>query len=117
MEKFLLIVRADIEKLRTIPEAQRYAGWPDMVEWVKSITDSGNHIAGAPLDVHGRYVTQDTVLSDGPFIESKEGVLGFDILQAENIEQAVAIAQTCPMVTRGLAKREVRPILSLAKRE
>jgi hypothetical protein len=113
MEKFLLIVRADIEKLRKISEAERYSGWPDMLGWVKSIADSGNHIAGAPLDVHGRYVTREAVLSDGPFIESKEGVLGFDIIQAENIEQAVAIAQSCPMVQRGLAKREVRPIVSL----
>jgi hypothetical protein len=113
MNKFLLIVKADIEKLRKIPQEQRYADWPNMLDWVKSITDSGNHIAGAPLDVTGRYVTREGVLSDGPFIESKEGVLGFDIIQAKDIEQAVAIAQTCPMVMEGLAIREVRPMLSL----
>jgi hypothetical protein len=113
MEKFLLIVKADLEKLRKVKEEERFADWPDMLEWVKSLVDSGNHLGGAPLAMSGRYVSKDEVLSDGPFIESKEGVLGYDIILAENIEQAVSIAQSCPMVMEGVAIREVRPLLTL----
>ena len=107
----MLLVRADLEKLRKLNEDERFADFPDMSKWVKSIIDSGNYIGGQPLAITGRYVSKNKVLSDGPFIESKEGVIGYDIILAENIDQAVLIAQTCPMVKAGLAIREVRPMV------
>jgi hypothetical protein len=112
MEKFMLIVRTDIEKLRNIPEEERYADWPDMLGWVKSLVDSGTHVEGAPLSLSGSLVSKNEVLSDGPFIESKEGILGYDVINAENFEDAVAIAKTCPMVMQGVAIRDVRLLLS-----
>jgi len=33
---------------------------------------------------------------DGPFAESKEAIGGFLIIQADNLEQAVQIAEDCP---------------------
>lgn len=106
----MLIVRADLEVLRKLKEEDRFANWPDMLAWVKSLADSGNHVGGAPLAIGGGYVSMNEVLSDGPFIESKESVIGYDIILADDIEAAVSIAQTCPMVMNGLAVREVRPI-------
>jgi hypothetical protein len=110
MERFMLIVREDLEKIGRLTPEERFANSPNMLDWVRSIAESGNYIGGEPLAVTGRYVSKDDVLSDGPFIEAKEGVSGYDIILAENINQAVAIAQTCPMVMQGLAVREVRPI-------
>ncbi|HEX9512425.1 MAG TPA: YciI family protein [Puia sp.] len=110
MEKFMLIVREDLEKIGRLTPEERFSTFPTMLDWVRSIAESGNYIGGEPLAITGRYVSKNEVLSDGPFIESKEGVSGYDIIMAENINQAVAIAQTCPMVMQGLAVREVRPI-------
>jgi hypothetical protein len=110
MERFMLIVREDLKRIGRLTTKQRFAEGPDMLDWVKSLADSGNYIGGEPLAVTGRYVTQNEVLSDGPFIEAKEGISGYDIILAENMEQAVAIAQSCPMVMTGFAIREVRPI-------
>src|SRR5882757_9340550 len=112
MEKFMLIVRTDLEKLRSIPEVDRHADWPEMLGWVQSLVDAGIRLEGAPLALSGSLVSKDEVLSDGPFIESKEGILGYDIILAENYEQAVAIAKTCPMVLQGVAIRDVRRLLS-----
>ena len=100
-----------MEKLRKIPAEKRYQDWPDMIPWVKSLIESGNRIEGAPLMLSGNLVSKDEILSDGPFIESKEGILGYDLIYAENFEQAVAIAKTCPMVMQGVATREVRSVL------
>jgi hypothetical protein len=111
MEKFILIVRTDLENLNKIKEEERYMDWPDMLGWVESLVNSGNHIEGAPLSLSGRLVSKDEVLSDGPFIESKEGILGYDVILANNFEHALAIAKTCPMVKQGVAVRDVRPIL------
>jgi hypothetical protein len=111
MEKFILIVRADLEKLRLIKEEERYADWPGMLDWVKSLTASGNRVEGGPLSISGKLVSHNEIISDGPFIESKEAILGFDIILAENIGDAVAIAQSCPMVKQGFVIRDVRPLL------
>jgi hypothetical protein len=111
MEKFMLIVREDLNRLRKMSEAERFSNIPIMLEWIKSLAESGNYVGGEPLAITGRYVSKDDVQSDGPFIEAKEGIAGYDIILAENINQAVSIAQTCPLVMRGIAIREVRPII------
>jgi len=36
---------------------------------------------------------------DGPFAESKEAIGGFLIIQADNLEQAVQIAEDCPVLS------------------
>ncbi len=109
MEKFMLIVREDLARIGRLSVKDRFSEGPDMSAWVKSLIDSGNYVGGQPLAIKGRYVTQHEVMSDGPFIEAKEGISGYDIILAENLEHAVAIAQSCPMVKTGFAIREVRP--------
>jgi hypothetical protein len=110
MEKFMMIIREDLEKMRKLTNEERFSNIPMMLEWVDSLIASGNYIMGEPLLTSGRYVSKEQILSDGPFIESREGVSGYEIIWAENLDQAAAIAQTCPLVRRGLAVREVRPI-------
>ncbi|MEO5976709.1 MAG: YciI family protein [Chryseolinea sp.] len=113
MEKFLLIVREDLKRIGQFTAEERFARSPDMLPWLKTLNDSGQYIMGQPLFVSGKYVTQDEVQSDGPFIEAKEGISGFDLIWAENIEQAVSIAQSCPMVMAGFAVREVRQLVKM----
>ena|ERR1700722_3529086 len=113
MEKFMLIVREDLARMRKLTDEERFANIPMMLEWVDSLIKTGIHIKGEPLLTNGRYVSKDQILSDGPFIEAREGISGYDIIWAENIEQAAAIAQTCPLVQRGLGVREVRPIATI----
>jgi hypothetical protein len=49
-------------------------------------------------------------VADGPFVESKEAVGGYLLLQADNLDEAVAIAKTNPTLEYGIAI-EVRPVL------
>jgi hypothetical protein len=113
MEKFMLIIREDLGKLGKMTDEERFANIPMMLKWVDSLIESGNYIKGEPLLIKGRYVSKDQILSDGPFIEAHEGISGYEIIWAENLEQAAAIAQHCPLVQKGLAVREVRPIASM----
>lgn len=110
MEKFMLIIREDLKKMQKWTEEERRQDLPSMLKWVEQIADSTGYLGGEPLLPSGRYVRKDEVLSDGPFIESKEGISGFTLINAENIEQATAIAQMCPLVVRGIAAIEVRPL-------
>jgi hypothetical protein len=113
MEKFMMIIREDLGKMGKMTDEERFSNIPMMLKWVDSLIASGNYIKGEPLLITGRYVSKDQILSDGPFIEAREGVSGYEIIRAENIEQAAAIAQSCPLVQRGLAVREVRPIATI----
>jgi hypothetical protein len=110
MERFMLIVREDLERIGRLTPEERFAESPNMLDWVMSLVDSGNYVGGEPLAIMGSFVSQHGIASDGPFIKDREGVSGYDIILAENLEQAIAIAKTCPMVMKGMAIREVRPI-------
>ncbi len=111
MERFMFIVREDLEKIGKLTDEERLTNVPPPEEWIRSLVESGNYVTGDALAVKGRYVSRNAVESDGPFIEAKEGISGYDIILAENLEQAVSIAQTNPLVTSGTAIIEVRPFL------
>ena len=50
------------------------------------------------------------VVTDGPYLELKEVVGGFLLLEADDIDEAVAIAATWPSLS-GSSSIEVRPVL------
>ena len=49
---------------------------------------------------------------DGPFTETKEMLAGFNLIEAENIEEAVRIASEFPWTQTGCV--EVRPVKDIA---
>ena len=51
-------------------------------------------------------------ITDGPFIDSKEVVAGFYVIEAPDLDAALAIARTNPAVWDGSGGVEVRPIHS-----
>lgn len=55
-------------------------------------------------------VKGDTI-TDGPFIDSKEVIAGFYVLEAPDLDVALAIARSNPAVAMGAAL-EVRPVES-----
>ena len=86
-------------------------GLEKMMAWVETIRDRGLLVAGQPLTSKGRMVTGAGVsVTDGPFMESKEAVGGYFIVQAGSLEDAVEIAKECPTIKYGLFI-EVRPIV------
>ena len=109
----MFIIREDLKRLGAMTEAERNAGIPPMLKWVEGIAEGANYLWGEPLDTTGRYIRKDQVLTDGPFIEAKEGVSGVIIIAAENLEQASSIAQMCPLVLNGTGVVEVRPLMNV----
>ncbi len=112
MQKFMLIVREDLAELQRNGDAERYRKMRVMMAWVESLHESVNYLGGEPLEISRKYVTRDSVVSDGPFIEAKEGITGYILINAENLEQAAAIAQGCPLVQTGEMAMEVSRVLS-----
>jgi hypothetical protein len=75
--------------------------------------DRGQFVAGEALDstatatsVRVRY--GQTVVTDGPFAETKEALGGFYLLDCRDLDEAIEMAAKIPAATRGTI--EVRPI-------
>lgn len=113
MEKFLFIIREDLSKLRQWNEEERYDAIREMDVWVRFLIEKGNYVGGDALRIKGRYVRKDNVISDGPFIEAKEGISGFIFMEANDVDDAVSLAQTCPLVQSGDMAIEVRPLMEV----
>ena len=112
MKTFLLLIREDLRKIHENEDAH-FEVIRTMDEWVKKLSQNGHYISGDGLTDEGRYITKSNVLSDGPFIEAKEAVSGFIFLAAEDMQQAIALAHTCPPVQHGNMAIEVRPLMGL----
>lgn len=74
-------------------------------------------IAGAPLHPTStattiRYREGERVLTDGPFAEAREQLAGYTIVEATDLDDAIAIASGF-VGTSTLATIEVRPIVDL----
>ncbi|MTI87669.1 MAG: hypothetical protein FH748_06845 [Balneolaceae bacterium] len=77
----------------------------------KWIQELGKHYdSGEPLEQAAKTVNgKEKVVTDGPFMESKELVSGFYILKAHNLEEATELSKGCPVLKLG-GNVEVREI-------
>jgi hypothetical protein len=79
--------------------------------WFQRLTEQGKAVAGHPLLPEGKIISGKggRVISDGPFVESKEAIGGYFLLKVSGFDEALAIAQECPGLPHG-AKVELRPV-------
>lgn len=84
-----------------------------VMAWFERLNARGKVKIGQPLSSGGRTISGGNggLVVDGPFAESKEAVGGYLVLQADNLNEAVEIARSAPMLKYGITV-EVRPILA-----
>lgn len=121
MSDFMFLFRAGEadrrEAMGTPERAQR--SLQTWLAWIRDLEAKG-HLKepGQPLNPEGKVVRgKKRMVTDGPYIEAKELVLGFIIVRARDLEQAVELSTGCPML-EGEGSVEVRPIeLGMSSRE
>ena len=81
--------------------------------WFEGLNARSKIKAAQPLGEQGRVLSggNGNLVVDGPFAESKEAVGGYLVLQADNMNEAVEIARSTPMLKYGITV-EVRPLLA-----
>jgi hypothetical protein len=107
MAKFLFVYRngsnpyANMTPKEVEQHQQKWAAW--ITEGLQKgwMLDPGDGLTN-----EGR-VVKTAVITDGPFVESKEIVGGFSIVQADTVEAAAQLARGCPGLGIG-ATVEVR---------
>jgi hypothetical protein len=66
-------------------------------------------LAFAPEGISRATSLRGDIITDGPFLETKEVIVGFYVIEAYDLDEALAIARKNPIVKRG-GGVEVRPI-------
>ena len=108
MKNFLLIIRG-AGPTDSSPE-QMQQMLMDYKNWASSL--GAAYVDGQRLEDNGVMVeSKSTITTDGPFLESKEIIAGYVIVQADDFDGAVDIAKNCPLIDH--CQIEVRPVLSL----
>jgi hypothetical protein len=74
------------------------------------IADAGGQVvAGLALEQTGTATTiREGVITDGPFVESKEALAGVFVIEARDLDHALALARMTPIMDGGV---EVRPLI------
>lgn len=108
-QKYLFIYRnpADLPAHEPSPAEmqQMYAQWTAWKEKFRDeIVDLGDGLKPAGKVVRANATT------DGPFVEAKEVLGGYSIVQAASLERAVEISQSCPVLMMPGASVEVREL-------
>lgn len=73
----------------------------DVTAWFDDLAGKGKILGGSPLEEGGKTVqvrNGNVSVMDGPFVESKEAVAGYILVNADSIEEAVEIAKTSPLM-------------------
>lgn len=110
MKEFLLLIREDANYGElSIEEMQ--ADIEKHMAWVEELMAKGYFKDGNPLDANGANIKgKNKIVTDGPYIESKECISGYYFLLANSLKEATEIAKGCPALELG-ATIELREVM------
>lgn len=111
MAEYMILLRNEAIDFKSFAPEDYQKLVKDFEQWTRQLVHDRKLIASANLkDGEGTTLRQkgESVLMDGPYCETKEAVAGFFLVEAGDVEQAVAMAKGCPFLPLG-GSVEVRP--------
>jgi hypothetical protein len=111
--KYVILIM-DTPEARALSGAEQGAWMTEVMAWYEKWGMSGKLVDGGDqLDSADKAKTiRASGVTDGPFMESKEVLGGYSVLETGTIGEAVEIARTWPGVDRGWITIEVRPVFA-----
>lgn len=114
MSHFVLLLRSnpdDYEAAMGTP-ARAQKSLEAWLSWLEKLESAGQlESPGLPLERTGKSVRgKELQVTDGPFAEGKDMVLGFIVVEARDLDDAVELAKGCPIALGG-GTVEVRPVV------
>src|SRR5216117_787840 len=109
----MLLIYLDEQALSQTEREQCYR---ESTQLAHQLDAAGQYVAAAPLEPTAtatsvRVRQGKRVVIDGPFAETKEQLGGYFLVDASDLDEAIAIAARIPMARRGTV--EVRPVVPL----
>jgi len=110
--KYLMLVCVDESVELSRAEQSTIAA--EVEAWVSEMDGSGvrllgNEVAPASDATTVRVRGGDVLLGDGPFVETKEQIAGFDLIECADLDQAIEVASKHPVARFGAL--QLRPYI------
>jgi hypothetical protein len=111
--RYMLLIYGDEQALN---ETEREQCYRESTQLAHQLSTAGQYFAAAPLHptttaTSVRVREGKRLVTDGPFAETREQLGGFFMVDARNLDEAIAIAERIPMARRGTV--EVRPVIEI----
>lgn len=108
----MMIFRNDYNpSFKPSPE-QMQASIKQWQDWIGGIAAQGKFIGTNRLGFEGKTLKPNNVITDGPYAEIKEIVGGYILVKANNIDEAMKLAEGCPILGIG-GHIEVRNVITM----
>ena len=109
MKDFMFIFRGGLDPNTAAPKDME-ENMQQWFAWVNDLREKNVYTAGEALLPIGKTVRTQSLVTDGPFAESKEIVGGFFVVKANSLEEAIEYAKACPDIPLG-GTVEVREVM------
>ena len=116
--KYLCMIYDDESKWEKMSKAETDTWMGEYNAFTESIKKSGNYVGGEALQPTATATTVrvrngKVASTDGPFVETKEQLGGYYLVEAKDLNEAIAIAARIPSARLGGI--EVRPLIDWSK--
>lgn len=110
MPDFIFFIREDLNRY-PVPQSEMKSLIEEHTKWAKDLSERGIFKNGYGVDFSGRVLgLNHGKLEIKPLKDLQQGIGGFYIIEAENLDAAVEIAKECPTFHAG-DQIEVRPLM------
>lgn len=111
--RYMLLIYLDEQAL---DDAEREQCYGESAQLAHQIDSEGQYLAAAPLHPTStatsiRVREGKRLVTDGPFAETREQLGGFFMIDADDLDEAIAIAERIPMARLGTV--EIRPVIEI----
>jgi hypothetical protein len=112
--KYMMLIYDDPTVWTKFSEAEQQKIMGEYMQFSQEIRTSGHYVTGAQLHpttaaTSVRMREGKRLLTDGPFAETREQLGGYFLVEAKNLDEAIAIAARIPSARVGTI--EIRPIV------
>jgi hypothetical protein len=91
--------------------SQEIPKWSDLFAWMgqKGIETEGLELDGPSKAKTVRVRDGEALVTDGPYVETKEQIGGYFLVELADLDQAIELASRVPVVEKGSV--EIRPLI------
>jgi hypothetical protein len=112
--KYILLIYAD-EQVWT--DSEREQCYEESVQLAHRLKANGQYLAANPLQPVATATSIQVrngmrLVTDGPFAETREQLGGYFLIDAKDLDEAIAVAERIPGALKGTV--EIRPVMELA---
>ena len=112
--KYMLLIYFD--ECGSLNETERQECYAESTQLAHDLQASGQYVSANPLHPTSMATSVQVrdgkrLVTDGPFAETREQLGGYFLVDAKNLDEAIAIAAKIPMARKWTV--EVRPVIEI----